>query len=89
MECGITLKEYLILDVRTKEEYDESHVKDAVNIPYDLIDESTDIDKNFIIFVYCKSGKRADIAKEKLESLGYNVYNLGGINDIDLEKVGS
>lgn len=81
--------DYIILDVRTKEEYDEIHIKDSVNIPYDLIDDNLDIDKDLMVFVYCKSGKRADIAKEKLENLGYSVYNLGGINNIDLEKEGS
>ena len=79
-------KEYIIVDVRTKEEYDISHVKDAINIPYDVIDETIDLDKDKNIFVYCKSGNRSKIAYNKLTSLGYTVYDLGAFESIDLPK---
>lgn len=79
-------KEYVIVDVRTKEEYNESHIKDAINIPYDEIDENIEIDKDKVIFVYCKSGNRSGIAYNTLKSLGYTVYDLGAFNNIDLEK---
>jgi len=78
--------DYLIVDVRTKEEYNESHLKGAINIPYDEINEDTILDKNLLIFVYCKSGNRSSIAEEKLTSLGYNVYDLGAFDNIDLPK---
>lgn len=79
-------KEYTIIDVRTKEEYNELHVKNSINVPIDEI-SNIDFDKDKIIFVYCKSGNRSNIAYEMLSDLGYTVYDLGGIDDIDLSKV--
>ena len=60
---------YIIVDVRTKEEYNEEHVKDALNIPYNEINESTGLDKTKVIMVYCKSGNRSKIAEDKLIDL--------------------
>ena len=77
---------YIIVDVRTEEEFNESHVKGAINIPYDEIDEDTDLIKTKTIMVYCKSGKRSNIAYNTLKSLGYDVYDLGAYDTIDLEK---
>lgn len=79
-------KEYTIVDVRTKEEYRESHIKGAIHIPYDEINENTNLEKNKIIFVYCKSGNRSKKAYEILKNLGYEVYDLGAFSAIDLEK---
>lgn len=76
--------QYIIIDVRTKDEYLESHVIDSINIPYDEIDET--IDKSKVILVYCKSGKRSEIAYNKLKTLGYEVYDLGSFDTIDLPK---
>lgn len=78
--------EFLIVDVRTEEEFLEEHVKGAINIPYDMIDESTVLDNSKLIFVYCRSGARSKVAYTKLLDMGYNVYDLGGINTLDLEK---
>ena len=79
---------YIIVDVRTQEEYDEGHIKDSLNIPYDTINENTELDKSKTILVYCRSGKRSSIAKSNLETLGYKVYNLGAYESIDkFEKV--
>ena len=77
---------YIIVDVRTKEEYEESHVKGAINIPYDEIEENTDLDKTKTIMVYCKSGKRSNKAYNTLISLGYNAYDMGAFSDLNLEK---
>ena len=77
---------YQIVDVRTKEEYEEGHVKDAINIPYDEINENIKLDKNKTIMVYCKSGKRSSIAYATLKDLGYDVYDLGAYASITLEK---
>ena len=77
-------EEYVILDVRSVDEYNEGHVKDAKNIPYDTIDEDIDIDKDIIIFVYCRSGNRSNIAYNNLSKLGYMVYDLGTISEIKL-----
>lgn len=79
-------KEYLIIDVRTEEEYKEGHIKKSINIPYDEIDENIEIDKDKIIFVYCRSGNRSSIAQEALTQLGYIVHDLGAYNNIDLPK---
>lgn len=78
--------DYVIIDVRTKEEYDEGHVVDAINIPYDEINDTIEIDKDKLIFVYCKSGNRSSIAYNNLTNLGYEVYDLGAFKDIDLDK---
>lgn len=77
---------YVIVDVRTKEEYEESHLVDAINIPYDEINEKTKLDKSKTILVYCKSGNRSNIAYNTLTSLGYEVYDLGAFSDINLPK---
>lgn len=78
--------EYIIIDVRTKEEYDGGHLVDSVNIPYDEISEESELDKDKIIFVYCRSGNRSGIAYDTLKDLGYEVYDLGAFEDIDLPK---
>jgi len=78
--------EYIIIDVRTKEEYDYSHLKDAINIPYDEIDENIQLDRDKIIFVYCQSGNRSKIAYDNLTDLEYTVYDLGAYSEIDLPK---
>ena len=76
---------YVILDVRTPEEFAEKHIVDAINIPNEEIGTSpigelTDLDQ--LILVYCRSGNRSKQASEKLAKLGYtNVYEFGGIND--------
>lgn len=78
--------EYIIVDVRTKEEYEESHIDGAINIPYDEINSNTNLDKDQIIFVYCKSGARSEVAFNNLTNLGYTVYDLGAFSKIDLPK---
>lgn len=77
---------YLIVDVRTKEEYDDGHVVGAILLPYDEIDENVELDKNKTILVYCRSGRRSILAKSTLESLGYQVIDLGAFESLDLEK---
>lgn len=74
---------YIILDVRTKEEYDAGHIEGAINIANEVIhqDQSGNLpDKDQIILVYCRSGNRSKQASEKLVKQGYtNVYEFGGI----------
>ena len=75
---------YIILDVRTAQEYSEKHIPDAINIPNETIG-TEDIpelpDKEQLILIYCRSGNRSKQASEKLVKLGYtNVVEFGGIN---------
>ena len=77
---------YIIVDVRTKAEYDQSHIKGSINIEYDKIDENVKLDKDKLIMVYCKSGKRSTTAYNTLKGLGYNVFNMGAFENINLEK---
>lgn len=82
---------YIILDVRTPEEFAEKHIPNAVNVPNETI--GTDAiprlpDKNQLIMVYCRSGRRSKQAAEKLVKLGYtNVVEFGGIIDWKGETV--
>ena len=77
--------DYVILDVRTKEEFGEKHIPDAINIPNEEIGTAEIVelpDKNQLILVYCRSGNRSKQASEKLAALGYtNIVEFGGIND--------
>ncbi|MBQ6797559.1 MAG: rhodanese-like domain-containing protein [Clostridia bacterium] len=82
----------IILDVRTPEEYNEGHIPGAVLIPdYDIKTKAEQIltDKNALILVYCRSGRRSKNAARELAALGYtNVKEFGGIIDwpYDIEK---
>lgn len=78
--------EHIIVDVRTEEEYNETHIENAINIPVDTINEKIELDKDKLVFVYCKSGNRSKRASAILENLGYKTYDLGSIYDIDLPK---
>ena len=76
---------YIILDVRTQEEYDEGHIPGATQISHEEIAEKAEgvlTDKNQLILVYCRSGRRSKIAAEALVELGYtNIKEFGGIID--------
>ncbi len=78
---------YLLIDVRTEEEYMGGHIPTAINIPHTEIESHIDkIPKDKLIIVYCKIGGRASLAVSKLEELGYkNIINFGGINSYDYE----
>ena len=83
--------DYIILDVRTPEEFAEKHIPDAINIPNETIgtEEIPELpDKEQLILVYCRSGNRSKQAAEKLVRLGYtNIVEFGGINDWPGETV--
>ena len=76
---------YILLDVRTMEEYKEGHIKNAICIPNERIDDTvidTLTDKDQLIFVYCRSGRRSKEAAQKLVNMGYTkIYDIGGIID--------
>ena len=76
---------YIILDVRTQEEYDQGHIPGATQISHEEITEKAEevlMDKDQLILVYCRSGRRSKIAAEALVELGYtNIKEFGGIID--------
>ena len=82
---------YIIIDARTQSEYDEGHIHGAILIPeYEIADraEKELPDKDQLILVYCRSGRRSKIAAEELVKLGYtNVKEFGGIIDWEYEIV--
>ena len=76
---------YIILDVRRADEYAAGHISGAINVANESIgtDEIPELpDKNQLIMVYCRSGRRSKEASEKLVKLGYtNIVEFGGILD--------
>ena len=80
-----TEQDYIIIDARTKEEFAEGHIENAILIPeYEIKDraEKELPDKDALILVYCRSGRRSKIASEELVKSGYtNVKEFGGIID--------
>ena len=95
MTDAVTMMEeengYIILDVRTPEEFAQRHIPGAVNVPNETIstEEIPELpDKNQLILVYCRSGNRSKQASEKLAALGYtNIVEFGGIKDWPGETV--
>ncbi len=80
-----TEEDYIILDVRTLEEFKEKHIPGAICVPNETIG-TKEIpalpDKDQLILVYCRSGNRSKQAAQKLADIGYtNVYEFGGINE--------
>lgn len=85
-------EEHIILDTREQDEFDEGHIPGAILIPYTEIENKAEEmlpDKDKLILVYCRSGRRSKIAAESLSKLGYtNVKEFGGIIDwpYEIEK---
>ena len=83
--------EMIILDVRTKEEFDAGHIAGAILVPNEtIIDEQPELlpDLDAEILVYCRSGNRSAQAAKKLIAMGYtNVADFGGIIDWPYEVV--
>lgn len=77
--------DYIIVDAREQSEYDEGHIKGAIVIPYTEIEQKAEEmlpDKEQLILVYCRSGRRSKIAAQSLANMGYtNVKEFGGIID--------
>ena len=81
--AAMLAEEIVWIDVRTADEFRQAHVAQAVNIPYDEIEAGIvglGLDSDQTIYLYCGSGRRAGIAQETLESMGYSrVVNVGGL----------
>ena len=86
-----TEKDYIIIDARTNEEFAEGHIKNSILIPeYKIATKAPEElpNKDALILVYCRSGRRSKIASEELVKLGYkNVKEFGGIIDWPYEIV--
>ena len=86
-----TQKGFVIIDARTQAEFDEGHIEGAILIPeYEITARAEEEipDKDTLILVYCRSGRRSKIASEALIELGYtNVKEFGGIIDWQYEIV--
>lgn len=82
---------YIIIDARTEEEFREGHIEGAILIPeYEIAEraEKEIPEKDTLILVYCRSGRRSKIASDALVQLGYtNVKEFGGIIDWQYEIV--
>lgn len=82
MESG---DDFILVDVRTQEEYDEGHIEGALLLPLDQLETLSEeqlTDKDATILVYCRSGNRSAQASKILVDLGYqDVYDFGGIID--------
>ena len=80
-----TQEGYVILDTRAQYEYDEGHIPGAIVIPHDEVKDKAEQvlpDKDQLILVYCRSGRRSKLAAEALVELGYtNIKEFGGIID--------
>ena len=80
-----TEQDYIIIDVRTSKEYGEGYIEGAICFPHEDIKAKAHVvlpEKDALILVYCRSGRRSKIASEELVKLGYtNVKEFGGIID--------
>ncbi|WP_306518247.1 rhodanese-like domain-containing protein [Rheinheimera sp.] len=78
------------IDVRTAEEYNAGHLQGAVHIPHEQIADkiaAVTADKNAVIYLYCRSGRRSGLALESLQALGYSkVVNAGGYEALKAKK---
>ena len=89
MDEAVTMMEeesgYIILDVRRPDEFAAGHIPNAINVPNESIGTSEIPElpnKDQLILVYCRSGRRSKEAAEKLTKLGYsNIVEFGGILD--------
>ena len=81
----------IVVDVRTLEEYNEGHIPNAISIPLETIENEAEVklkNKDDLILVYCRSGRRSREAALKLIEKGYtNVIDFGGIQDWNGEIV--
>ena len=81
----------IVVDVRSLEEYNEGHIPNAISVPLETIENEAETklkNKDDLILVYCRSGRRSREAALKLIGKGYtNVIDFGGIQDWNGEVV--
>ncbi len=75
------MSKYILLDVRTPEEYEAGHLENAININWydaDFSEQVSRLDKENTIYVYCQKGGRSAKAASVLDSLGFHAIDLTG-----------
>ena len=81
----------IVVDVRSLEEYNEGHIPNAISVPLETIENEVETklkNKDDLILVYCRSGRRSREAALRLIEKGYtNVIDFGGIQDWNGEVV--
>ncbi|MBP9188111.1 MAG: rhodanese-like domain-containing protein [Chitinophagales bacterium] len=78
----------IIVDVRTKQEFNSGHIKGSINIPLDVLGNNLKkLDKNKSVITCCASGMRSASAKGILKSKGYTAFNGGGWNGLERKLV--
>jgi phage shock protein E len=78
----------VLIDVRTPEEFETGHLEGALNLPVELVafpDQVAALDPDAEYLVYCRSGRRADIAVEYMTGLGLEARNLGSVAEASAE----
>ena len=78
----VELNDAILLDVRTKDEFNSGHIENSLNIDYFSDEFSINVDKldkNIPIILYCRSGRRSGLSANKIKKLGFKeIYNLEG-----------
>ncbi len=84
-------EDYILVDVRTKQEYESGYIPTAINIPHREIGNNLPTeDRSAKIILYCRSGMRSGIANDTLAQLGFsNVIDFGGITRWEGELKGA
>jgi len=84
-------EDIIVLDVRTEEEYAQGHIENSVLMPDTEIEDKAEeilTDKDAVILIYCRSGRRSETATKELIDMGYaKTFDFGGINDWPYETV--
>ena len=84
-ELMMTGENVIVLDVRTRSEFEEGHIKNAILLPVNEIQQRAEAvipNKNYTVLIYCRSGNRSNQAAFLLSEMGYiSVYDFGGIID--------
>ncbi len=81
LENQMSSTPHILVDVRTPEEYNDGHIKGAINIPFDEIKQNQDKLnklKGATLVVYCRSGRRASLFEQSLQAQGFNLLHLNG-----------
>ena len=81
---SLTSMSVTVVDVRTQDEWNRGHLEGALHIEWqDILQLSSDINKDEKIYLYCRSGNRSGKATKILEDAGYiNVINAGSIQEV-------